>query len=404
MNHTKESKIQSDIHIQDQITEEMNSYKARYAKQQKELQEARKDITRYKNSYEMCNQSLNRLTKKHAILEHKYNNTQKEHILVDMSQKLEDVSTENKQLQTQNQDLQAEIEILKLKIDSRAYATRSFGGITLFEEPKRKEQEYVDEREPKGSLLKSFVSNRDSQLIQDLKSKNARLESQLNQKKLELNSLISANQKMASKIHHITDELNENRSALKKCEFYSIELSKITDENKQLKKDFLDVLKENSDLVSASKARQKFLSPLICPSSDFYSEKNFSYLERMLTENTNLKLKLKKSFEANQKSSHDLSPNLRFESKRREIKEKEKKKENVSLSSDFAPKNKDVLRDQVLEKRKGELEAELVLVKQKWALEKEQLESENSALKDRIDSIAKNYQDLQSDLQAEKEA
>jgi len=102
-NHSKEAKITRNIHVQEEITEEMNSYRVRYEKQYKELQEARKEILRFKNNYDMTSQSLTRLTSKYRNIEQRLNNNQKENVLKDMSQKINDMEKTIDDLKYMNQ-------------------------------------------------------------------------------------------------------------------------------------------------------------------------------------------------------------------------------------------------------------------------------------------------------------
>ena len=84
--NAKELKIMSNIHMQDEVTEEMNSYKARYDKQNKELLESKKEAQRYRNNYQMVSQSLSRLNSKYDNLEQKYVEWRNPYILNDISQ------------------------------------------------------------------------------------------------------------------------------------------------------------------------------------------------------------------------------------------------------------------------------------------------------------------------------
>lgn len=99
--NSQNSKILSNIHVQEEITEEMNSYKARYEKQQKDLQEAKKEVLRYKNNLEMANQSLSRANSECKTLEQRLNISQKENVLREMN---DQISLLKKQLeQTQEE-------------------------------------------------------------------------------------------------------------------------------------------------------------------------------------------------------------------------------------------------------------------------------------------------------------
>ena len=89
--NAKELKITTNIHVQDEITEEMNSYRARYDKQQKELQDCKKEVQRYKNNYQMASQSLSRLNTKYDSLEQKYIESKKVDVFTALTKQNEEL-------------------------------------------------------------------------------------------------------------------------------------------------------------------------------------------------------------------------------------------------------------------------------------------------------------------------
>lgn len=112
--------------MQDDITEEKNSYKERYDKKFKKLVEAKKEIIHWKNSYEMTKNALTRLTSKHNIVQKRMERSEKENILNEMGFQILDLQKENKRIGKLNEDLMAEKDILQLKIDNRAELDMKF--------------------------------------------------------------------------------------------------------------------------------------------------------------------------------------------------------------------------------------------------------------------------------------
>jgi chromosome segregation ATPase len=99
------SKILSNIHVQEEITEEMNSYKARYEKQQKDIQDSRKEVLRYKNNLSMVNQSLSRVTSECKALEERLNTSQKENVLREMNDQIDALKKQLEEAQKEKEKM-----------------------------------------------------------------------------------------------------------------------------------------------------------------------------------------------------------------------------------------------------------------------------------------------------------
>lgn len=98
----------------------------------------------------------------------------------------------------------------------------------------------------------------------------------------------------------------------------------------------------------------------------------------------------------------DFEESKRYE-KKRNRKLTEKDSDSFKIRRSESPRKPDDVREKTLEKRKNELEAELLELKKKYAHEIDQNESEISALKERLENTAKNYQDLQHENLLQKQ-
>jgi len=165
----------------------------------------------------------------------------------------------------------------------------------------------------------------------------------------------------------------------------------------------MDILKENSSLVRmcnqySLKASHLLLSEELVKSDGQIVRE--TYIEQLISEN--IKFKIESKIHPKISSIQPLEESKRFERKR--DKKSDDKSEGLSRqNSQVIPHPPDSMKEQILEKRKNELESELADLKKSSLQEKDQLEAENEALKARINSIATNYQELQKDLQAEKQ-
>jgi hypothetical protein len=394
INNEKEHKITSNIQLCDETTEEMNSYKVRYVQNQKELQDTRNEVLRYKSSYEMTKQSLKILTSKYNSLEEKYNGNHKEATLHEMHKFTEELTNKIKNLNSLNTDLKAERDILKMKIDNKEYTSVCFGGVKLFDNQDK------PATDTKGELTK-YSSLEESSNFIALKSRVKSISTNLEQKELDLSQQIRVNQKLAFKIKSLESQLEAHSSSTQKCTVYYKEIQKIKNENRELTENLMDLLKENSGLIQAFKSIKNDAFDYVRPNhmliADGTKKIRETYIEKIIKENAMLRDGLRQ----HQHEDHENTEvSNRFERKRDR---KEQQKDSDYQDSQSEIKQPVSVRDKILEKRKNELEDELLTTKKQLANFKEHYEVEIYSFKNRLESTDKNYQVLQKELQNEKQ-
>ena len=171
-----------------------------------------------------------------------------------------------------------------------------------------------------------------------------------------------------------------------------------------MQSNILEILNENCELVQESNKRfsniEKFIIVKGLVKSNGVQVRE-TFIEKIIKENSELRSKVNQHNNKNEGLESDIEEWKRFE-KKRERKQREKDTSNFSLMPAESDNNFDDSKYKLLEKRKNELENELLTSKQKWINEKENLESDIIAFKDKIESVASNYQSLQLQLKTEK--
>ncbi|CAI2371350.1 unnamed protein product [Moneuplotes crassus] len=393
INIHKEHKISTNIQLQDEITEEKNSYKLRYDKLFKQLGEAKKDITHWRKSYENLKTSMRVLKNQHSLVLKKIHHSDKVNVVSEMGFQNLDLQKEIKELKTQTKQLQSEKDILEMKLENKTEFARSLSAFgsqpVMFEARERQKQDLL-------------MSDPDTQREIDVyKARMKELQNSHEKTKKKLNSQILVNQKMSSKVLSCMKKLEKRNILQNKCDFYYKEIQTLKNENRELHNNFSDLLKENSSLIQEhakwNKTAFNFTAPFELALSDGKVVRE-TYIESLIKENAELKNKPTQKpvieIDEDQKTEEH-----RFERKRTR-KERSKHREESKESVMKEPAN---LKVKMLEKRKKELEDEMIEVKKNYEHEKNQFEVELESFKNRLESTSKNYQVLQQELVTQKQ-
>ena len=230
------------------------------------------------------------------------------------------------------------------------------------------------------------------------------LSNEIDYKEQQLNQQIRLSQKLQYKLQIAEDELKSVESKEKKLEFYSKEIDCLKKENRELYSNIIELMQENSENVQISNNKLNSMEKFIINKGLVKSngvKVRETFIEKLIKENSELRAKLNQQSGIAEGLESDLEEWKRFERKR-DRKQRDKEIGNFILKPTESENHVDEEKYQILEKNKSELENELLTWKQKWAHEKSQLESEITAFKEKIESIAHNYQSLQNQLKSEK--
>jgi hypothetical protein len=281
---------------------------------------------------------------------------------------------------------------LKVQLSNRNVLQRAFGGIKLFEEPK---EENLLTKGSWGGLVPADNDATEKRVLKDLHSRTDALNRKLEEKEIQISSLLKTQQQMAYKYRLMEDELEGKRSSQRKCDFYTTEIEALKTENKELNRTLHDCLLENSGLIKTINTHNLKVLPIpsVLTTSDETPLKE-PFITHLLKDNASLRKKL---------NSIEPPKSLIFEeSKRYEKKRTKKALEKASNSEDDSEYFMTSAKENMLEKRKKELEAEVVQWRTKYEEIKLQLESDNKVLLERLNSLGANYQELQSYFQLER--
>lgn len=308
-------------------------------------------------------------------------------MLADLSFEVNNLHKLNSQLKADNEELREQIKSLQFVIETKKLTQTTFGSIKLVDESYFTNTESL-------KIHKSENSERYEKRIVDLQT-------EVNNKQAIANAYEIENQKLISLYYKLEKKYTDLQADLKKHEYLTKESETMKHENRELNHYITQILCENSCLTkeinsckSTSRFDEIFRTQSLSKSDG--TQVRPTYIDKLIKENSELKLKiLKNKCEKKDTQNSDIDDALRYEKKRNKKRDAKEGELIKMQSSSSIPQFYDHEKVQSLEKAKIKLENELINKATEWNDEKINYEVQINALKDRLESAAKNYKLLQ---------